>query len=69
MDKYGFLQEYMLNKQTALENEVNILQFNLFERHTGPYECFECLLAKCRLEMAIEIFSDIYDVLRIIRSV
>ena len=69
MDRYSLLYEYMQNKQVALENDVVQLEYNVFGRGTGPYECFECLVAKCRLETANEIFADIYRVLRIIRSV
>lgn len=69
MDSYSMLYEYMQNKQAALENDVIQIEHNVFGRGTGPYDCFECLVAKCRLELANEIFSDVHKVLQIIRTI
>lgn len=63
------LYEYMQNKQAALENDVIQIEHNVFGRGTSPYDCFECLVAKCRLELANEIFSDVHKVLQIIRTI
>ena len=69
MDNYSMIYEYIMNKSEQLENEVVQTEHNVFGRNVDSFDAFECLVARCRLEMAEEIFSDLHRVLQIIRGV
>lgn len=69
MERYSLIYEYIYHKQARIEDDAAHIEQIAYGRETGPYECFECLMAKCRVETADEIFRELIEVLKIERGI
>lgn len=67
-DNLKYLYEYILNKDAALQNDIIQLNNNMAYRETDYMDCMNLMIAKCRYDMAAQIFKDLATVMSIIRS-
>ena len=67
-DNLKFLYEYIMNKDTALQNEIIQLNNNLAYREADCMDYANLMIAKCRYDMAAQIFRDLATVVSVIRA-
>lgn len=65
--QYRLIYDYMHQKEIRLENYVTQLANNVVYRKADPVDHLEMIIAQTRLEMAREVFSELYTVLAIMR--